>query len=273
MSFTFSQARKLSPEEANPMNAMLSTALARYKQGLELSYMPRKNEADIFSKEIGPLASLAASPNFTGFQPEEQKMIAQRIRSYLGGQGGQGEQGNQESEGQTTPGYATDEDIHQRLTQGSKTALGKGGQANIAKSEVAGLAQQWGLPDWITKHLGSNEAASENAKFTTAQTEGMKRLKMKGYTDQEARDIVKQKPGENDQQYNKRTLPFFISKKTNVQPTITSLDQKVQQDEQAKADAEETAAAFNTTPDMVLRAQSEGITTKRAFEEFLKRNK
>ena len=112
MAFTFSQARKLSPEEANPMNALISRAMETFGKGMNLSYLPREKEASIFSKEIGPLAALASSPNFTGFNEGTQKQIAQRISQYLGsgGQGlfGQGAGGAQQQDAQATSGDQSD---------------------------------------------------------------------------------------------------------------------------------------------------------------------
>jgi hypothetical protein len=47
MSFTFSQARKLSPEETNPYNALLSRALDTFQKGVGAAYLPREKEAKI----------------------------------------------------------------------------------------------------------------------------------------------------------------------------------------------------------------------------------
>ena len=264
MAFTFSQARKLSPEEANPMNALISRAMETFGKGMNLSYLPREKEAGIFAKEIGPLAALASNPNFTGFNPEVQKMIAQKIGGYLGGQ-----QGEQQAGGaQTTPGYANDQDIYGRLTKGADVALSPGGKVKVGGSRLAGEAEKLGLPSAISKFLGGNEAAGENAAFDQAKIEAIQRLKMKGYSEGAAKDAVEQKPGESNKAYAARIKPLFVSEARDE--PVRSAEQKEMRDDEERADAEATAEAFGTTPEMVMNARSMGVKTAKEFKEFLK---
>ena len=95
MAFTAFQARKLNPEEVNPFSNVLSKALQGYGQGMKAAYMPKQIEADIFSKQIGPLATLATTPAFLQ-NPQFQAALGQIISKHLGyaqggGQGGQGD--------------------------------------------------------------------------------------------------------------------------------------------------------------------------------------
>ena len=94
MAFTAFQARKLNPEEVNPFAGAVSKAMQGYGQGMKAAYMPKQIEADIFAKQIGPLATLATTPAFLQ-NPQFQAALGQIISKHLGyaqggGQGGQG---------------------------------------------------------------------------------------------------------------------------------------------------------------------------------------
>ena len=259
MTFTFSPARKLSPEEYSPMQALISRALEGYGKGVNASYLKKQREADLFAKEIGPLAALASNPNFRGFDPNTQKMIADRISGYLGGrQGGEGmPQSNQES----PPGYANSADIYNRLAEGSKTPLSEGGQLNVAKSRAAGAAQQWGLPKFITEALGGNKAVGENAKFETSKDEAVKDLVLRGYTENQARNIINQKEGESPSAYANRVKPFFVNKEP---PQIGSKEDMNQGDKTERnnddliqaaeySEAIKAKKGKDISPDMILK--------------------
>lgn len=270
MAFTFTNYPILTPEQQSPWQGALSRALDTYAKTTKASYMPRQMEAELFSKEISPLAALASSPNFTGFNPEIQKMIAQRIGSYLGhGQAGGG--GAEGQGGGETPGYAGDEDIYSRLKQGSDIALSRGGKSRVGGSRLAGEAEKFGFPKAIVKALGGTEAADQNAAFEQAMEEGVKRLTLKGYSAQDAKKMLQPKPGETNQAYNARIKPLFIEKQAAIEEEepIRSIDQKEARDEQERADAEATAAAFNTTPEKVMEARSLGIKSAKEFRQFL----
>src|SRR6187455_2073510 len=97
MTFTFSQPRKLNPEEVNPYAGAISKALEGYGQGMKAAYMPKNMEADlykkqimnkylpqmqeaeIFGKQFNPLAAIASNPMFLQnpqFQAALNRMIA-----------------------------------------------------------------------------------------------------------------------------------------------------------------------------------------------------
>ena len=188
------------------MNALISRAMETFGKGVNLSYLPREKEAGIFAKEIGPLAALASSPQFQGFNPQIQKMIAQRIGGYLGqGQGGQ--QGQDES----PPGYASDQDIYDQLRKGSHATNAPGAQGKVAKSNLAGAIEKFIGKNPISDAFGGNEAAGENAAFEQAKKLAAQKLMMRGYPADKASAIINQMPGESDESYAKRIAPLFVN--------------------------------------------------------------
>jgi hypothetical protein len=74
MSFTFTNYPILTPEQQNPMNALISRAMDTFGKGLKMSYAPRQIEADIFNKQIGPLATLATTPTFMNDQQFQENL-------------------------------------------------------------------------------------------------------------------------------------------------------------------------------------------------------
>jgi len=109
MVFTAFQARRLHPEEVNPMAGAVSKALQGYGQGMNAAYLPKKIEADIFAKQIGPLATLATTPAFLQ-NPQFQAALGQIIAKHLGyGQGGSG--GGEGGAGMPTYASQTKKDV------------------------------------------------------------------------------------------------------------------------------------------------------------------
>lgn len=206
------------------------------KNGIESYYRPSMVRAQIFNKEIGPVAALASSPNFTGFNPEIQRMIANRIGSYFGSPG--------QSGSDTTPGYASDKDIYDRLSTGAHSAFGHGGKINTISSQIAGKADQLGLPHWLTSMLGGSGAAGANAAYGQSMQEGIQRLRMKGYSEQAARQALAHQEGESDVDYNERIRPLFISgqqQSNTVTPASVSTGNSSTQDDNLFKTAEEAS--------------------------------
>lgn len=85
MVFTFSQARRVTPEESSPYNNLISNAMKNYTQGIHAKYAPQMAEADIFNKRMTPLSQLAASPMFLALHPEQQQQIANMISQSMPG--------------------------------------------------------------------------------------------------------------------------------------------------------------------------------------------
>jgi hypothetical protein len=90
MSFTFSNA--ISSQLAkSPLEGLANSLFSGYEQGQNAKYRAREKEADIFHKQISPLAMLASSPYFSSLHPAQQQQIAGYIsnmmnRNGLGGQ-------------------------------------------------------------------------------------------------------------------------------------------------------------------------------------------
>jgi len=260
----------LNKEQSGAMPDILSKILGGYNQVQKSAYLPRQLEANIFNQEISPLAALASSPNFTGFNPDIQKMIAQRIGSYLHGNTGSKDT-NQFGEPSGTAGYASDEDIYERLSHGAHETFGPGKRSSVGRAKLLNLGEQFGLPESITKILGGTKASQEQAIYDQSLEEGIQRLKMKGYSDSSARQLLERIPGENDKTYAKRIKSLFVnSSSPNEDEAITNIDKKIDKDNQERADAQATAKAFNTTPEIVLEALSMGVKTAKEFKEFLK---
>ena len=90
MAFTFSQPRRMNPEESSPYNNLLSNALKSYQQQVSARYAPQREQAEIIGKGIGPLAQIAISPLMTGMGPAQQQQMLEYISKIMGGmnQGG-----------------------------------------------------------------------------------------------------------------------------------------------------------------------------------------
>ncbi len=124
MTFTFTNYAAIAPRRS-PLHDIIGRTLAGYNEATKSKYLKREKEADIFSKQISPLAMLASSPFFSSMQPEQQHQIASYISKMMGqqgvgGQGGMGDMGqgamgqeggmggNQQPGGQQQPGYGGD---------------------------------------------------------------------------------------------------------------------------------------------------------------------
>lgn len=249
----------------HPLHGLISNLIGGYGQGIKAHYMPHQIQADIFNKEISPLAALASNPNFTGFNPEIQQMIAGRIGKYLNN-GSSSSSGSGENVGNSSPaGYASDQDIYNRLSHGAHETFGQGKRAAVGRSRLLNLGEQFGLPQSISNKLGGTKASQEQATFDQALEEGIQRLKMKGYSDASARQLLERIPGENDQTYEKRIKPLFLR---NDQENINQ-DSNENENEQESADVDATAKAFNASPDDVREALKLGVKTPKEFKEFL----
>ena len=77
MTFTFSQPRRITPEESSPWNTLLSNALKNYEGIAQAKFAPQQMQADIQQKQ-------AAS--------QKNMMMAHLLQSLMGGQSGQGDE-------------------------------------------------------------------------------------------------------------------------------------------------------------------------------------
>jgi len=213
MAFNFSSQSVplLNSEQAGAMPDMIAKMMQSYTKQQHAKYLPQQIQAEIFNKEIGPLATLASSPNFTGFNPETQKMIAERIRHHLGGQGASPEG--------STAGYASDKNIYDRLSHGASESFGAGKRSEVGRSKLVNLLEQFGLSPEISKQLGGTGASQEKVKFDQAIEEGIHQLKLKGYSEPQARHLLERIPGENDKTYKERIKPLFLSDNSEQEST------------------------------------------------------
>lgn len=116
-------------EQSGALPDLVSHLLSGYRGAVTNKYLPRTLEADIFHKQISPLAMLASSPYFSSLHPEQQHQIAGYISQMLskqglgGGQGaggGAGAQGFQGLQGGNQPSGQA----------GTQTAQGMGGEGS-----------------------------------------------------------------------------------------------------------------------------------------------
>ena len=95
MTFTFTNYAAIKPRHS-PLNDIIGKVLGGYNEITKSKYLKPGLEADIFHKQISPLAMLASSPYFSSLHPQQQQQIAGYISQMLskqgiGGQGGMGQ--------------------------------------------------------------------------------------------------------------------------------------------------------------------------------------
>lgn len=82
MTFSFTNYAGIEPQKS-PMHDMIGKLLSGYTGATSAKYLPKTLEADIFHKQISPLAMLASSPFFSSLHPEQQQQIAGYISQML----------------------------------------------------------------------------------------------------------------------------------------------------------------------------------------------
>jgi hypothetical protein len=95
MTFSFTNYAGIAPRHS-PLNDIIGKVLGGYNEVTKSKYLKPGLEADIFHKQISPLAMLASSPYFSSLHPQQQQQIAGYISQMLskqgmGGQGGMGQ--------------------------------------------------------------------------------------------------------------------------------------------------------------------------------------
>jgi len=86
MTFSFTNYAAIKPQRS-PFRDIVSDILGGYSGAVNAKYLPREKEADIFHKQISPLAMLASSPYFSSLHPAQQQQMAQYISQMLSRQG------------------------------------------------------------------------------------------------------------------------------------------------------------------------------------------
>ncbi len=72
MTFSFTNYAAIRPQRS-PFRDIVGDILGGYSGAVNAKYMPREKEAEIFHKQISPLAMLASSPYFSSLHPEQQQ--------------------------------------------------------------------------------------------------------------------------------------------------------------------------------------------------------
>lgn len=103
MTFTFTNYAGIAPRHS-PLNDIIGKVLGGYNEVTKSKYLKPGLEADIFHKQISPLAMLASSPYFSSLHPQQQQQIAGYISQMLskqgmGGQGGMGQMPGMQGQG------------------------------------------------------------------------------------------------------------------------------------------------------------------------------
>ena len=86
MTFTFTNYAAIKPRHS-PLNDIIGKVLGGYNEVTKSKYLKPSMEADIFHKQISPLAMLASSPYFSSLHPQQQQQIAGYISQMLSKQG------------------------------------------------------------------------------------------------------------------------------------------------------------------------------------------
>lgn len=127
MTFTFTNYAAIEPRHS-PLNDIIGKVLGGYNQVTKSKYLKPGLEADIFHKQISPLAMLASSPYFSSLHPEQQKQIAGYISQMLSKQG----MGNEGGMGQIQ------EMTGQRNMGGQNGMMNNQGMVNQSQSNEGG---------------------------------------------------------------------------------------------------------------------------------------
>lgn len=122
MTFTFTNYAAIKPRPF-PLSDIVGKVLGGYNDITKAKYLKPTMEADIFHKQISPLAMLASNPNFSQLYPEQQHQILGYISQMISKQGipqGMGGQGMQQGGGESTG----------MQSQGGMGGMGYPGQAS-----------------------------------------------------------------------------------------------------------------------------------------------
>jgi hypothetical protein len=294
MAFSFSQPRRLLPEESSPFNNLLSNALKSYQQQVHARYAPQMAEADIFNKKIGPLATLATSPMFLQnpqFQEALGRLISQNLGSGFGQGGGQAVQGAENH----FPTYT--EQNKKMFADTKKVAheLSQPGQTGVELSGISG---------WLQKNLGDT-GKSISDFFTGGKINPDLYNKSQGF--QTRLKVLKQNAIQTGKISAHDAEREFVQKKNEtpdaamerIQNSFPSLfdndafDQSNMSGGESTSDREvpinineeahrigvpakdimEDAIYFKTTPEMIIKALDAGCRTDDEVKDYIKEHK
>lgn len=206
MSFTFTNARPLTQEETSPFGNLMGNALKKYMALNNAQYQKREKEADIFSKEMAPLAAIAANPNMRALYPQTQNGINNLVSQYIAGKTGQNQPQSNE---QTSNNPLDAQNVYKRLAEHSKETLGEGRRGETTRNKLSGIALQLGFTD-VAKKLGNSAKAGNAEAFDRDKLDFEQLLLLQGRTPEQAKQIAKQGVGETPEQYIQRRKPYLF---------------------------------------------------------------
>lgn len=273
MAFPLMQLPIGTPEQTSPFNNLVHNALKTYQQQVHAKYAPEMMEADIFSKGIGPIATLAASPNFTGFNPEVSKMLGDYIGQYIAKSHGQPFKSSSQP-----LGYPSGEDIYHRLEEASKVTEAPGGRGNVGRSAVGGILTKLIGNNPISQILGGGNAADKAAELDQAKADMAKYLQLQNYSQNQINEIIKDRPGESYQSRLKRWKQYLVkdnaeNPSTSDRETDTNINEEARKFGRTPNQIQTAAEYFNVKPEMIIRGLQAGITNDKEMADYVKGKK
>lgn len=237
MAFTFVQPRQLRPEQVNPMANLITKALQGYGQGVRAAYLPKELEADIFAKQLTPLATLATSPMFLQ-NPQFQTALGNLISRNLSMFGGHEFKG---MEGSKLPTYAEQVGKDVNEAQELSKELSSEGKLKTGTSGLAGAIENYlGAPGKsIVDFLGKGEINSELANKQNRFENILSTLKNNAVqtgrlSAKDAEDIFSPLKNETQEsRFNriKKTAPFLFEQNESPNPA-TAFDEEEQRNKE-----------------------------------------
>ncbi len=166
------------PEQTSPYNNFISNAMKSYQHGVRTKYAPEMMEADIFNKQLGPLATLATSPMFLNnpqFQHALGGLISENLHKFGHGFHGAGQEDNKVH-------FNSFSDNAKREVEHAVRNANKVSDAGKVATGVSGLA---GKAESLFGHYGKDfvnwasggKISSELAKSQNEITDSLNHLK------------------------------------------------------------------------------------------------
>ena len=289
MAFSFWSPPSLRPEQVNPMAGLISRAMKNFQessnlatqiptQQLKLQYLPKQLEAEIFSKKIGPLATLATSPMFLQ-NPQFQALLGNMISQNLGSEfgGGTGTKGTTEP-GVRFPTY--NEQNQQQFEKTAKEAEDLSGQGHAGTALSGAVSWLDSMIPGLGKHISealtggkiTEEAFNQQKSFET-DLNTLKRTAIQTgkISENDAQKEFIQKKGETPSATIKRikkSFPYLYENETKKELTgKNNSKRKITQEEIHK-----TAIETGIGEDQVIEllAEKMGLSTERFMNEVYK---
>jgi hypothetical protein len=130
MTFSFTNYAGIAPRHS-PLNDIIGKVLGGYNEVTKSKYLKPGLEADIFHKQISPLAMLASSPYFSSLHPQQQHQIAGYISQMLSKQGMGGGQMGQMPGMESQGGMSGQGNMGENTQMGGQENPGNGGQDSL----------------------------------------------------------------------------------------------------------------------------------------------